>query len=140
MSPDIQDKYPGIQFSQFTGAEMMAKKYGLTKDQLDEYAYNGVIRSAIAATQGGAFKGEIVPIQITTEGGEKEQHHIDEGIRFNASLDGIKGVKAAGRGRRADRRHIKPDLRWRVGLYRRQREGPEAAWASSRSRASITCR
>ena len=31
-------KYPGIQFSQFTGAEMVAKKYGLTKDQLDEYA------------------------------------------------------------------------------------------------------
>ncbi|MFV4709650.1 acetyl-CoA C-acetyltransferase, partial [Mycobacterium tuberculosis] len=36
----IQAKYPNIQFSQFTGAEMMAKKYGLTKDQLDEYAYN----------------------------------------------------------------------------------------------------
>ncbi len=92
MSPDIQQKYPNIQFSQFTGAEMVAKKYGLTKDQLDEYAFESHQR-AIAATQAGAFKDEIVPLQVTTEAGEKEQHHVDEGIRFNASLDGIKGVK-----------------------------------------------
>lgn len=92
MSPDIQAKYPGIQFSQFTGAEMVAKKYGLTKDQLDEFAFESHQR-AIAATQAGAFKDEIVAVEITNEAGEKEQHHIDEGIRFNASLDGIKGVK-----------------------------------------------
>ena len=92
MSPDIQAKYPGIQFSQFTGAEMVAEKYGLTKDQLDEYGFLSHQR-AIAATQAGAFKDEIVPVEITNEAGEKEQHHIDEGIRFNASLDGIKGVK-----------------------------------------------
>ena len=29
----------------------------------------------------------------TNEAGDKEQHRVDEGIRFNASLDGIKGVK-----------------------------------------------
>ena len=39
MSPRIQEQYPNIQFSQFMGAEMMAKKYGLSKDLLDEYAY-----------------------------------------------------------------------------------------------------
>ena len=92
MSPDIQQKYPGIQFSQFTGAEMVAKKFGLTKDQLDEYAFESHQR-AIAATQGGAFKDEIVPLQVTNEAGDKEEHRVDEGIRFNASLDGIKGVK-----------------------------------------------
>lgn len=36
MSPRMQARYPGIQFSQFAGAEMIAKKYNLTKDQLDE--------------------------------------------------------------------------------------------------------
>src|SRR6201995_1892014 len=40
MSPELQKRYPGIQFSQFAGAEMMAEKYKLTKDQLDEYGYN----------------------------------------------------------------------------------------------------
>ncbi|MDP2124557.1 MAG: acetyl-CoA C-acetyltransferase, partial [Parvibaculum sp.] len=51
-SPNIEARYPNIQFSQFAGAEMMAKKYGLTKDQLDEYAYNSH-QKAIAATQAG---------------------------------------------------------------------------------------
>jgi acetyl-CoA C-acetyltransferase len=31
MSPEMQRRYPGIQFSQFMGAEMLVKKYGLTK-------------------------------------------------------------------------------------------------------------
>jgi acetyl-CoA C-acetyltransferase len=85
-------RYPGIQFSQFAGAEMMAKKYGLTKDQLDEFGFKSHQR-AIAATQGGAFKGEITPIEITTADGKVEQHTIDEGIRFDVSLEGMKGVK-----------------------------------------------
>src|SRR5512146_2327987 len=32
-SPGIEKKYPNIVFSQFTGAEMMAEKYGLSKDE-----------------------------------------------------------------------------------------------------------
>ena len=92
MSPGLQEKYPNIQFSQFAGAEMISKKHGLTKDELDEYAYHSH-RKAIAATQGGAFKDEIVAIEITLPDGSKELHTIDEGIRFEASLEGIKGVK-----------------------------------------------
>jgi acetyl-CoA C-acetyltransferase len=92
MSPNIESRYPNIQFSQFTGAEMMAEKYGLSKDELDEYAYHSHQR-AIAATQGGRFKDEIVPLEITRADGSTDTHHIDEGIRFDASLDGIKGVK-----------------------------------------------
>src|SRR6202047_2429012 len=91
-SPNIEKRYPHIQFSQFTGAEMMAEKYGLSKDELDEYAY-GSHQRAIAATQGGRFKNEIVPLQITRADGSTDIHAIDEGIRFDASLDGIKGVK-----------------------------------------------
>ncbi|CCD97455.1 acetyl-CoA C-acetyltransferase [Bradyrhizobium sp. STM 3809] len=91
-SPNIESRYPNIQFSQFTGAEMMAEKYGLSKDELDEYAYNSHQR-AIAATQAGHFKDEIVPLQITRADGSTDTHHIDEGIRFDVSLDGIKGVK-----------------------------------------------
>ena len=92
MSPGIQEKYPNIQFSQFVGAEMVAEKYGLTKDDLDEYSYRSHQR-AIAATQAGAFKNEIVAIEVTDADGNKTLHSVDEGIRFDASLDGIKGVK-----------------------------------------------
>ena len=91
-SPGLEKKYPNIVFSQFTGAEMMAEKYGLSKDQLDTYSYDSHQR-AIAATQAGKFKDEIVSLQITRADNSTDTHHIDEGIRFDASLDGIKGVK-----------------------------------------------
>ncbi|HWA04154.1 MAG TPA: acetyl-CoA C-acetyltransferase [Rhizomicrobium sp.] len=92
MSPQLQKKYPGIQFSQFMGAEMMAEKYKLTKDQLDEFGFHSH-QKAIAATQGGKFKNEIVPLEITLEDGSKAEHTVDEGIRFDVSLEGIRGVK-----------------------------------------------
>src|ERR1700761_2360152 len=91
-SPGIEKHYPDIVFSQFTGAEMMAEKYGLSKDELDQYSYDSHQR-AIAATQAGRFKDEIVPLQITRADGSTDTHHIDEGIRFDASLDGIRNVK-----------------------------------------------
>ncbi len=91
-SPRMEERYPNIQFSQFMGAEMMAKKYGLTKDQLDEFGFKSHQR-AIAATQGGRFKDEIVAVEITTADGKTELHTIDEGIRFDVTLEGVKGVK-----------------------------------------------
>jgi len=92
MSPELQKKYPNIQFSQFMGAEMMAKKYGLTKDTLDQFGYESH-KKAIAATQGGKFKDEVVPLSIKAEDGSTSLHTTDEGIRFDVSLEGIKGVK-----------------------------------------------
>ncbi len=92
MSPQMKRRYPGVQFSQFVGAEMVAKKYDLSKDALDAYAFESHRRGA-AATQAGAFASEIVPVAVTAEGGATEPHQIDEGIRFDASLDGIRGVK-----------------------------------------------
>jgi acetyl-CoA C-acetyltransferase len=91
-SPNIEQRYPNIVFSQFTGAEMMAQKYGLSKQELDEYAY-GSHQRAIAATQGGRFKDEIVPLPIARADGSTDVHSVDEGIRFDVSLEGIKGVK-----------------------------------------------
>ena len=91
-SPRIEARYPGIQFSQFMGAEMMAKKYDISKEELDRYALSSH-QKAIAATQAGAFKDEIVPLEITGAGGAKEMHTVDEGIRFDASYEGIAAVK-----------------------------------------------
>jgi acetyl-CoA C-acetyltransferase len=92
MSPNIQERYPDIQFSQFAGAEMIAKKYGLSKDQLDEFGYNSH-RKAIEATKAGKFANEIVPVKIKTAEGVEEEHTVDEGIRFESSLEAMKGVK-----------------------------------------------
>jgi len=91
-SPKLEERYPDIMFSQFDGAEMIAKKYGLTKDELDQFGYQSH-QKAIAAAQGGHFDNEILPLEVTLEDGSKEMHKVDEGIRFDASLDAIKGVK-----------------------------------------------
>jgi acetyl-CoA C-acetyltransferase len=99
MSPKLQERYPDIQFSQFTGAEMMAKKYGLDKETLDRFSYESH-QKAIAATQRGDFKDEIVPLPITRADGSTDTHVIDEGIRFDASLDGIRSVKLIAEGGR----------------------------------------
>jgi acetyl-CoA C-acetyltransferase len=94
MSPQIRARYPGVEFSQFTGAEMIARKYGHTRDQLDEYALLSHQR-AIAATQAGHFRQEIVPVQVRAADGSgtDELHSVDEGIRFDASLAAIQSVK-----------------------------------------------
>lgn len=86
-----EERYPNIQFSQFMGAEMMAKKYGFSRDDLDQYAYESHAR-AKAATERGDFRDEIVPLTIETPEGE-QQHAVDEGIRFDATKEGIGSVK-----------------------------------------------
>ncbi|WP_299323795.1 acetyl-CoA C-acetyltransferase [Parasphingopyxis sp.] len=90
-SPRLEDAYPKIMFSQFMGAEMVAKKHDLSKDQLDAYALASH-EKAKAATEAGAFDNEIVPLEIETPEGP-ETHTVDEGIRFDATLEGIQGVK-----------------------------------------------
>ena len=90
-SPRLEEKYPGIMFSQFMGAEMMVKKHGFTREQLDAFALESHRRAA-AATQSGAFDNEIVPLDIETPEGN-EVHKTDEGIRYDASAEGLAGVK-----------------------------------------------
>src|SRR6202011_4667297 len=92
MSPAMSEKYPGGEFSQFTGAEMMARKYDLSRDQLDAYSFDSH-RKAIAATQAGFFADEIVPLDVTLPDGTTASHAVDEGIRFDATLDAIRSVK-----------------------------------------------
>ena len=94
MSPEMEKKYPGVEFSQFTGAEMIAKKYELSRDQLDEYSFDSHQR-AIAATNAGAFDNEIFKVRVKTADGQStdEWHEVDEGIRFDGTLEGIKQVK-----------------------------------------------
>jgi acetyl-CoA C-acetyltransferase len=98
MSPAIQKRYPNIQFSQFTGAEMMSKKYGLDREALDRYALQSHQR-AIAAAQSGQFDDEIVPVAMRLSDGSGEGMHVrDEGIRFDATMESIGCVKLLAEG------------------------------------------
>jgi acetyl-CoA C-acetyltransferase len=86
-SERIRQRYGVEQFSQFVGAQMIAEKYGFNRDQLDEYALRSHQRAA-AAINAGAFEKEIVPLHVADG-----VHAIDEGVRFDASLQAIGSVK-----------------------------------------------
>jgi acetyl-CoA C-acetyltransferase len=86
-SRKILDRYGIAEFSQFHGAQAIADKYGFSREDMDAYALESHRRAA-AAIESGAFKAEIVPIQ--TENGLFAQ---DEGVRFDASMEGMAGVK-----------------------------------------------
>ena len=90
MSPELQRRYPDIEFSQFDGAEMMAKKYEISKSDMDEYALKSHIR-AKEASENDVFHPEIIPTEIKdAEGrGTGEMHAKDEGVRLDATLEGI---------------------------------------------------
>jgi len=93
-SESVNRRYHDVVFSQFSGAEMMARKYDLGKDALDQFALLSHQR-AIAATEAGAFADEIVPVPVRRADGHQDGslHSVDEGIRFDATLAGIQGVK-----------------------------------------------
>ena len=88
----IKDRFGVTEFSQFTGAEMIAKNYGFTRDDLDAFALDSH-RKAAAATEAGAFDREIVILDVTDKEGQAHRHSADEGIRADASLEGLGSLK-----------------------------------------------
>ena len=88
----IKDRFGVTEFSQFTGAEMIARNYGFTRDKLDAFALDSH-RKAAAATAAGAFDREIVTLDVTDKDGQPRRHARDEGIRADASLEGLGALK-----------------------------------------------
>ncbi len=91
-SPGVDARYGESPFSQFKGAEMMAEKYGFDRAALDAYALESHRRAA-AATSAGHFAREIVPLDVTLADSSTVRHDRDEGIRADATLEGIGSVK-----------------------------------------------
>ena len=123
-SPGLEEKYPGIQWSQFTGAQMIADKHGFSKEQLDAFALESH-QKAIRATESGAFEKEIVGVPIETSEGEA-CHTVDEGIRFDATLEGIASVKL-----------LSPDGKITAASASQICDGSSAVPRTSRSRLSM---
>ena len=88
----IKDRFGVTEFSQFTGAEMIARDYGFSRDDLDAFALDSH-RKAAAASAAGAFEREIVVLDVTDKDGNARRHSADEGIRADASLDGLASLK-----------------------------------------------
>lgn len=88
----IDELYPGIEFSQFNGAELLAQKYHISRKELDKFGVLSHQRAA-AATSNGYFRREVVPVEVTLPDGSIDTHVLDEGIRYDASLESMQGLK-----------------------------------------------
>jgi len=77
--------FPYALVHQGMSAEMMAEKWGLSRSELDRFAFESHVKAA-AATRRGDFSREIVPIDVTLPNGTTETLTVDEGIRFEPDL------------------------------------------------------
>jgi acetyl-CoA acyltransferase len=103
MGPKVMERYApvGGVVMQGTSAEIIAKKWGLSREELDEYSVQSHQRAA-AATAEGRFDNEIIPVAEkifdretgnVTETGEMVK--ADEGIRPDSSLESLAKLKPA---------------------------------------------
>ena len=96
-SEGMKTRYPGTFFSQFTGAELMAEKWNLTRQDLDNFALSSH-QKAMLAVEGKYFDREILPIQAKNAEGKSDMIFVDEGIRYDASLEALAGLKSVTEG------------------------------------------
>jgi acetyl-CoA C-acetyltransferase len=74
--------------------EVVAEKYGVTRQRQDEYAVNSQ-RKAVAAIKAGKFKDEITPVEIVQRKGPSVIFDTDEGPREDSSLEALAKLKPA---------------------------------------------
>ena len=87
----IAKRYPGVFFSQFTGAELVAEKWKLSRENLDAFALESH-QKAKHATEMKYFDKEILPLAGRNEHNDNDMVFADEGIRFDASLEALAGL------------------------------------------------
>lgn len=94
MGSDYPAAWPTLPYDlipQGISAEMMAARWDIGRAELDQFSYESHAKAA-KATQNGYFGEQIVPIQAPDGDGQRT---IDEGIRFDASLEKIASLKPA---------------------------------------------
>jgi acetyl-CoA acyltransferase len=87
--PKVLARYDDFSFNQGLSAEMIAKKWNLSRTRLDEYSAQSHERAA-AAQDAGAFIDQIVP--VFTDG---DVVTADEGIRRGTTVEKLAGLKPA---------------------------------------------
>ena len=91
----MNDRYAsvgGLQ-PQGIGAEMIADKWGISRDDLDSFSVESHRRAA-RATAEGRFDNEIIPILVKNDDGTSE-FRIDEGIRPDSTVESLGKLKPA---------------------------------------------
>src|SRR5215470_17812222 len=100
-NPWLVGNYPDAYLSMGLTAERLAKRFGITREQADEFSLNSH-KKAIAAIQAGRFEDEIVPVPVsfTTPNGAKPKRmeiifKVDEGPRADTTMEALANLKPA---------------------------------------------
>lgn len=88
--PKMTSRFPGL-IPQGLSAEMIAEKWGLTRDEIDEFSLSSH-KNAARAIEEGRFEKEIVPVPIKMDGAE-EEFTQDEGVRFDTTIEKLNSLK-----------------------------------------------
>ncbi|MDA8870893.1 acetyl-CoA C-acyltransferase, partial [Rhizobiaceae bacterium] len=101
MDKSLLKMHPHIYMSMLDTAEIVAERYGISRERQDEYALRSQQRTA-AAQEAGKFDDEIVPLSSTMKMQDKEtkevsEHDVtldkDEGNRPSTTAEGLSGLK-----------------------------------------------
>jgi acetyl-CoA C-acetyltransferase len=99
----LDEKKPDIYWSMLQTAEEVAKRYGISRERMDEYGARSQQR-ACAAQEKGWFKDEIAPITVTMAGMDKDTGRLytqqatvenDEGLRAGTTVEALAKLKSA---------------------------------------------
>src|SRR5438067_219034 len=100
-NPWLVDHYPDAYLSMGLTAERLAKRYGITREQADEFSLRSH-QKALAAIAAGKFDDETVPVPVsfTTPNGSKPKRteinfKVDEGPRADTSMEALAALKPA---------------------------------------------
>jgi acetyl-CoA acyltransferase len=105
-NPSLMDSYPDAYLGMGLTAENLAKKYGITREQSDEFSFASH-QKALAAIAAGKFKDEIVPVEVNYASFEsngngnskaknvKINFDTDEGPRSDTSVEVLGKLKPA---------------------------------------------
>ncbi|HKD92444.1 MAG TPA: acetyl-CoA C-acyltransferase [Terriglobales bacterium] len=100
-NPWLVENNPGAYLSMGLTAERLAKRFGITREQADEFSLRSH-QKAIAAIRNGNFTDEVVsvPVSFTTPNGSKPKRieitfKVDEGPREDTSMEALGALKPA---------------------------------------------
>lgn len=107
----LPKRYPEGLVNQGVSAELIGKKWDISREEIDEYSARSH-RLAAEATEAGYFDKEIVPVEVVDAEGNPHVHTVDETIRPTTSAEGLAGLKPSFATDAMRERF--PDIDWKI--------------------------
>ena len=92
--PKMMERYANGLVPQGISAEMIAEKWNISREELDQISLESHQRAARASAE-GRFETQILPVEVTDEEGNTRVVTNDEGIREDTSLEKLAGLQPA---------------------------------------------